>query len=240
MTEHPAIHAAIAACMLDIGGVAKQRRNQQQGYNFRGIADVYLACQPVMANHGLHILPYRVISEESTEGQTKSGGVMYRRCQRIEFRLYAQDGSFVQLETTGEAMDTGDKAANKCMSAAMKYALIQVFAIPEEDPTVDTENESLEMIAPPSTKPRVTIDTSAIDATPSAPAPAPKEDEKIKAAKVRTLVIAIKDAGISEPNRKPWMSDQLGRPVDSSKDLTVEEIDMLITRANVAKGGGAA
>ena len=54
--EDPEVHAAIAACMADIGGVAKGRRNEQQNYNFRGIADVYLACQPVMAKHGLHIL----------------------------------------------------------------------------------------------------------------------------------------------------------------------------------------
>ena len=46
----PAIHRAMAAIMAEVGGVAKGRKNTQQGYNFRGIADVYLACQPIMAS----------------------------------------------------------------------------------------------------------------------------------------------------------------------------------------------
>jgi hypothetical protein len=41
----------------------------------------------------------------------------------------------------GEAMDSGDKSANKAMSAAQKYALLQVFCIPTEEPK-DTENET--------------------------------------------------------------------------------------------------
>jgi hypothetical protein len=38
-------------------------------------------------------------------------------------------------------MDSGDKATNKAMSVAHKYALIQVFAIPTADDK-DPENES--------------------------------------------------------------------------------------------------
>jgi hypothetical protein len=67
--------------------------------------------------------------------------------QRIEFRFYHRDGSFVSCVTTGEAMDSGDKACNKAMSAALKYALIVEFCIPEEDPDADTENSSPEVAA---------------------------------------------------------------------------------------------
>ena len=41
-------------------------------------------------------------------------------------------------------MDSGDKAANKAMSAAHKYALLQVFCIPTEEPK-DSENEHHEI-----------------------------------------------------------------------------------------------
>jgi hypothetical protein len=56
----------------------------------------------------------------------------------------------------------------------------------------------------------------------------PAEDVKIKNAKVRALVIAIKAAGIPEAERKHWMGMQLGRTVESSKDLTIAELDKLM------------
>ncbi len=43
-----------------------------------------------------------------------------------------------------EGMDSGDKASNKAMSAAHKYALLQVFCIPTEEPK-DSENEHHEI-----------------------------------------------------------------------------------------------
>lgn len=146
--QAPAIHAAIAAIMAEVGHVAKSRKNTQQNYDFRGIADVYLACQLVMARHGVHVLPHRILTDEVCERETRGGGRVFHVRQKIRFRAYAKDGSFVELDTTGEAMDTGDKASNKCMSAAMKYALIQLFALPEKDPNVDTETQSHEIVAP--------------------------------------------------------------------------------------------
>jgi predicted outer membrane protein len=42
------------------------------------------------------------------------------------------DGSSHTIKTYGEAMDSADKATNKAMSAAYKYAAIQSFCIPTE------------------------------------------------------------------------------------------------------------
>ena len=44
----------------------------------------------------------------------------------------AEDGSKHIVKTFGEAMDSGDKATNKAMSAAYKYACFQAFSIPTE------------------------------------------------------------------------------------------------------------
>ena len=50
-----------------------------------------------------------------------------------EFDLVsADDGSKHTIRTFGEAMDSGDKATNKAMSAAFKYAAFQAFCIPTE------------------------------------------------------------------------------------------------------------
>ncbi len=113
-------------------GITKDRRNQQQGYNFRGIDDVYNALAPLLADAGLCILP-RMLSRTCEERQTKSGGSLFYVTVEAEFDFVsAEDGTKHTVKTFGEAMDSGDKATNKAMSAAYKYAAMQAFAIPTE------------------------------------------------------------------------------------------------------------
>ena len=117
---------------LAISGISKGRRNQQQGYSFRGIDDVYNALAPILAKHGLCILP-RILSRECTERQERQGGALFNVVVEAEFDLIAaEDGSKHTIRTFGEAMDSADKATNKAMSAAYKYAAMQAFAIPTE------------------------------------------------------------------------------------------------------------
>lgn len=113
-------------------GISKDRKNAQQGYSFRGIDDVYNAVSPLLAKHGLCILP-RVLSRECIERQSAKGGVLFYVTVEAEFDFVcAEDGSKHTVKTYGEAMDSGDKATNKAMSAAYKYAAFQAFAIPTE------------------------------------------------------------------------------------------------------------
>ena len=51
----------------------------------------------------------------------------------MRYTFYAKDGSSVQCVVVGEGMDSGDKATNKAMSIAFKYACFQVFCIPTEE-----------------------------------------------------------------------------------------------------------
>jgi len=113
-------------------GIAKDRKNAQQGYQFRGIDDVYNAISPLLGQYGLCILP-RMLSRESCERQTKSGHGLFYVTVEAEFDFVSsEDGSKHTVRTYGEAMDSADKATNKAMSAAYKYAIIQAFAIPTE------------------------------------------------------------------------------------------------------------
>lgn len=130
MTVYKAI-AAITAEMSKIG-ISKDSKNQQQGYNFRGIDAVYGALSPLLAKHGLCILP-RVMDRTVSEHQTKSGGTLFYTVLKVEFDFVsAEDGSKHTVCTIGEAMDSGDKSSNKAMSAAYKYACFQAFCIPTE------------------------------------------------------------------------------------------------------------
>lgn len=128
------VYQAISAVQADLAqiGISKDRKNTQGvGYNFRGIDDVYNALSPIMAKHGLCMLP-RVLSREFVERQSKSGGALFYITVDMEFDLVSSDGSKHTIRTFGEAMDSGDKATNKAMSAAYKYAAFQAFCIPTE------------------------------------------------------------------------------------------------------------
>lgn len=120
------------AAKLAKAGISKDRKNQQQGYNFRGIDDVYNALAPFLAEEKLCILPH-VLSREVVERQTKSGSALFYVTVQCKFDFVsAEDGSKHEVVTYGEAMDSADKATNKAMSAAYKYAAMQAFCIPTE------------------------------------------------------------------------------------------------------------
>ena len=128
------VYEAICAITNELSkvGIAKDRRNQQQGYQFRGIDDVYYALSPMLAKHKLCILP-RVIDQSVVERQTAKGGVLFYTTVRMEFDFVsAEDGSKHTVSTIGEAMDSADKSSNKAQSAAYKYAAFQSFCIPTE------------------------------------------------------------------------------------------------------------
>jgi hypothetical protein len=129
------IYKAINAVQTELStiGITKDRTNSQgSGYKFRGIDDVYNAISPLLAKHGLCILP-RVLTRECVERSSKAGAALFYVTVEVEFDFVsAEDGSKHTVKTFGEAMDSGDKATNKAMSAAYKYAAFQAFSIPTE------------------------------------------------------------------------------------------------------------
>ena len=130
----PNVYARIAAVSAEMAhqGISKSRSNAQQGYKFRGIDDVFNALAPMLSKHSLVIVP-RILSRECTERQAKNGGILFSVVVEAEFDFCsALDGSKHTARTFGEAMDSGDKATNKAMSAAYKYAAFQAFCIPTE------------------------------------------------------------------------------------------------------------
>jgi hypothetical protein len=145
MSETKKILNLIPKIMGEVGAIEKKRTNstQGQGYKFRGIDDVYAALQPLLSQHGVFYAP-EVLEQTREERQSKSGGQLLYTILKIKFTFFADDGSSVPVVTIGEAMDSGDKSANKAMSVALKYALLQVFCIPTEEPK-DTENETHEV-----------------------------------------------------------------------------------------------
>ena len=134
VSDTKAVYAAINAVQRSLAatGIGKDRRNEQQNYKFRGIDDVYNAVSRLLADNGLCIMP-RCTERAVVERTNAKGTALFYVTVRMEFDFVAAaDGSTHTVVTYGEAMDSGDKATNKAMSAAYKYALMQTFAIPTE------------------------------------------------------------------------------------------------------------
>lgn len=139
------IYQAITDVMAEIGAVGKNSKNSQQGFMYRGIDAVMNAINPALVKCKVFVAP-EVLEQTREERQTAKGGTLIYSICKIRFRFYTVDGSYVDVVTIGEGMDSGDKATNKAMSIAFKYACFQLFCIPTEE-MVDPDSECHE-IAP--------------------------------------------------------------------------------------------
>ena len=138
------IYQSITKIMEEVPSIGKNQKNKTQNFMYRGIDDVMNALQPLLAKYKVFIVP-EILEQTREERTTKNGsGLIYSIC-KIKYKFYAEDGSSIEATTIGEGMDSGDKATNKAMAIAMKYALFQVFCIPTEemkDPDAETPEPS--------------------------------------------------------------------------------------------------
>ncbi|HBM7655355.1 TPA: ERF family protein [Enterobacter cloacae] len=144
------VYAAISgvASALAEKGISKERKQGSQvNYAFRGIDDIYNALAPELVKNKLLILP-RYTERTSVERTSKNGGALFYITVRGDFDFVStEDGSIHTVTTYGEAMDSGDKATNKAMSIAYKYAAFQAFCIPTEETALDADAE-VHQVAP--------------------------------------------------------------------------------------------
>lgn len=140
------VYAKIAAItgILAREGIAKSRKANFG--NFRGIDDVYNALAPLLAEHRLSIMP-RMVAREVVERKSSKGNALFYTTVEAEFDFVSADDHSIHVVCTyGEAMDTGDKATTKAMSAAYKAMAFMTFCVPTEGDN-DTESQSHEVSA---------------------------------------------------------------------------------------------
>lgn len=127
------IFQLIPKVMEAIGAIGKDRKNDAQGYKFRGIEDFYNAAHPALVKHGVFCCPQVLECESQDRVNPTNGKSSIRVTMKVLHKFYGPDGSSVDVVTCGEGVDSSDKATNKAMSAAMKYALIELFSVPTQD-----------------------------------------------------------------------------------------------------------
>jgi hypothetical protein len=132
-----AIYGAISAIMAELPAIGKGQKNKEQGYSFRGIDDLYNAIEPLLARHKVFTVP-EAMDMQREERTTSRGTVMMSVLLRMKYHFISGvDGSEVVAITIGEGKDSADKATNKAMAAAHKYAVLQTFFVPTKESADD-------------------------------------------------------------------------------------------------------
>lgn len=227
------IYAKLAAITSETDPVGKDRKNTQQGYNFRGIDDLVGAVRKAMAKHGVTCVP-SVQSQERFEYQTKSGGTMHCAILTVAHSFFASDGSSVTATTVGEGSDSGDKATNKAMSAAFKYALLPIFLLGGGE---DSENDHPERASRAErARPVARVAPEPQRDAVSQPASGPR---KITAAQRNRLFAIVGEEGKRSSLTAAQAHEELRAVAsrygyESSADITTEHYDKIIADAQTA------
>jgi hypothetical protein len=200
------VYECIAAVSAEIAkvGISKDRKNEQQGYKFRGIDDVYNVLAPLLAKEGLVIVP-RILSRECVERLSSKQTPLFYVTVEAEFDFVsAHDGTKATARSYGEAMDSADKATNKAMSAAYKYAAFQTFCIPTEgDNDADATTHDVEAQPEPHAAP---VMESELPPERPRTAPAPRQPvpstQPLRPGELRVTTAKIAKTGIND--KGPW------------------------------------
>jgi hypothetical protein len=131
------IHERITDIIADLPAVGKDRQMTTPGmrYDYRGIEDVVAAVKPLLAMHGVHVAAdHTIAADDAYEAASNNKVTRWRHITLTStFTFYGLAGDSFTVSTIGEGKDSADKAANKAMTAAWKYALLQAFAIADGD-----------------------------------------------------------------------------------------------------------
>jgi len=134
--KRPGVITALHGVLRDMPEMAKRRVQSFQAFN---VDDVYATLRPLLVKHGLVIVP-AVRSVDYDHGTFQKGTEFIDARIVVDYDIWCtSDGTRIQMTGAAEGRDTQDKATNKALQQAFKYALIQLLLIntgedAEEDP----------------------------------------------------------------------------------------------------------
>lgn len=129
--------AKMVEIMKAVGYVRKSGTNQAQGYKYVMAADVADAVRDEMARLNVSMVPSHI--DVISEGLTPSGKQSLLTLRFTWTLTDGDSGEIISWQSIGTGSDSGDKAAYKAATGALKYALLTGFLIPTGD---DPENDS--------------------------------------------------------------------------------------------------
>lgn len=152
--ERPAptnVIAALARVMEELPGIGKTDHSEQ-GYNYRGIESITRHAQQLFGRYGVVFVP-RILERKTIE-LTVNNRPWTEEQLTIVYRVYGPGGMDDCIEVgplLGLGRDNSDKGANKAMTQAFKYALLQTLCVGDGKDDADKGEAAVadERAAPP-------------------------------------------------------------------------------------------
>lgn len=135
------VFEAISTIMGELPAIGKSGKaaEAQGGYAYRGIEQITAALQPLLAKHGVIVVP-----QADLISVTKSPGMKTDNwtdtALRVAWCVYGPDGTFLNAQTIGIGRDNADKGANKAMSQATKYLYLELFCISDKKDETEAQD----------------------------------------------------------------------------------------------------
>jgi hypothetical protein len=127
MTEPAGVVRALTAVIGDLPAIGKTDKSKDMPYTFRGIEGITKELQPLLAKHGVVIVPKATITNVVHSPEMKPAWQdVY---MTVQWDIYGPDGSSISACTTGIGRDHTDKGANKAQTQAYKYLLLHLLCI---------------------------------------------------------------------------------------------------------------
>lgn len=137
--------------MKDLPAIGKEQQFDGGGarYKYRGIEDIMPHVKHLFAEHGVvatpfvedcQIIPFDVPRKDGTVARWSDTVLKVR----YRFHSAGDTDDWVEAQTVGIGRDNSDKGANKAMTAAYKYALIQVLNISDFEDGDGERNERID------------------------------------------------------------------------------------------------
>lgn len=139
---------ALRRVMRDLPAIGKDQSAapQQGGYPYRGIEQITRHVQPLFARHGIVMAP-RVDSAE-VKDIVVAGKPWTDTILHVTYTVHGPGGDTLEVRTVGIGRDNSDKGANKAMTQAFKYALLQLLCVSDAKDDADGQTHEADAPAP--------------------------------------------------------------------------------------------
>lgn len=128
--ENKELVSKLVKVMASIKRVAKNGQNTFHNYDYVTEADVMEAVREALVKENIFIL-------SSVENSQKDGDIVSVAMKHT--LLCGDTGQSLDVKSLGIGQDKGDKAANKAVTAAVKYMLLKNFMISTGDDSEATD-----------------------------------------------------------------------------------------------------
>ena len=123
------VHARVLRVVADLPAIGKDSLNCPPRHEVQvpGIEDVIRVLRPLLAEHGVHLVPaHRVVDDQRWETTQGNRSTRHRHVTlETTWTVWGADGDSFEAVTVSEGKDSADKALNKAMTASLKYAVLQ-------------------------------------------------------------------------------------------------------------------